>query len=289
MDGGDREASALRLADTKQAGGKRRRWPEELKREVVAALAEPGASVSSVARRYDVNTNQLFKWRRQFAVPAAAPGAEPSRLLPVEIAPARTPMAEERGGSPPLLARTADGLDRDRAARRDQGQDQGYGRSGGFVGGDRRGDGATPAPVIPLPAGTRVWLAAGHTDMRKGFDGLAAQVAEGPGAGSLFGGHLLVFRGRRGDLVKVIWFDGQGAVPVQQAPGARQVRVLWPLSTVSGMRRPPPLAGIAAFGCTRSAWVRTPGSLDGRSGSYAGIGYPMMTVRRRAASLWPRT
>ena len=103
MDGGDREASALGLADTKQAGGKRRRWPEELKREVVAALAEPGASVSSVARRYDVNTNQLFKWRRQLAVPAAAPGAEPSRLLPVEIAPARTSMAEERGGSPPLL------------------------------------------------------------------------------------------------------------------------------------------------------------------------------------------
>ena len=93
----------MRLADTKQAGGKHRRWPEELKREVVAALAEPGASVSSVARRYDVNTNQLFKWRRQLAVPAAAPGAEPSRLLPVEIAPARTSMAEERGGSPPLL------------------------------------------------------------------------------------------------------------------------------------------------------------------------------------------
>ena len=93
----------MRLADTKQAGGKRRRWPEELKREVVAALAEPGASVSSVARRYDVNTNQLFKWRRQLAVPAAAPGAEPLRLLPVEIAPARTSMAEERGGSPPLL------------------------------------------------------------------------------------------------------------------------------------------------------------------------------------------
>lgn len=102
MDGRDREASASRLADTKQAGGKRRRWPEELKREVVAALTEPGASVSSVARRYDVNTNQLFKWRRHFAA-AGAPSAEPVRLLPVEIAPARAPMAEERGGSPPAL------------------------------------------------------------------------------------------------------------------------------------------------------------------------------------------
>jgi transposase len=61
MDSGDREVSASGLADAKQAGGKRRRWPEALKREIVAALAEPGASVSSVARRYDVNTNQLFK------------------------------------------------------------------------------------------------------------------------------------------------------------------------------------------------------------------------------------
>ena len=101
MDGRDREASASRLADTKQAGGKRRRWPEELKREIVAALAEPGASVSGVARRYDVNTNQLFKWRRQFA--AGTPSADPVRLLPVEIAPLRSPMAEERGGSPPVL------------------------------------------------------------------------------------------------------------------------------------------------------------------------------------------
>jgi hypothetical protein len=55
MDIADGEASAYGLADTNQAGGKRRRWPEALKREVVAALSEPGASVSIVARRYDVN------------------------------------------------------------------------------------------------------------------------------------------------------------------------------------------------------------------------------------------
>ena len=71
-----------------------------------------------------------------------------------------------------------DGLDRDCAARRHQGQDQGHGRSGGGLGGDRRGAGAPPAPVITLPAGTRVWLATGPTDMRKGFDGLALHVQE---------------------------------------------------------------------------------------------------------------
>jgi transposase len=108
MDGSDLEASASCLADTKQAGGKRRRWPDELKREIVAALAEPGASVSSVARRYDVNTNQLFKWRRQFAA-AGASSPEPLQLLPVEIASSRVLTVEERGGSPPGLPAPAAG------------------------------------------------------------------------------------------------------------------------------------------------------------------------------------
>ena len=70
------EVSAYREADTKQAGGKRRRWPEALKRELVAATLEPGASVAMVARRHDVNANMLFKWRRRFtAVSPAIIGA----------------------------------------------------------------------------------------------------------------------------------------------------------------------------------------------------------------------
>lgn len=64
--------------------------------------------------------------------------------------------------------------------------------------------------MIPVPAITRVWLAAGVTDMRKGFAALAAQ-AEAVLKQDPFAGHLFVFRGRRGDLVKVIWWDGQGA------------------------------------------------------------------------------
>ena len=63
--------------------------------------------------------------------------------------------------------------------------------------------------MIGLPVGTRVWLAAGVTDMRRGMDGLAAQVqstlSENP-----FSGHVFVFRGRRGDLVKLLWWSGEG-------------------------------------------------------------------------------
>jgi transposase len=63
--------------------------------------------------------------------------------------------------------------------------------------------------MIPVPAGVKVWLAAGHTDMRKGFQGLSLQVQEVLRLDP-FSGHLFVFRGRRSDLVKVIWHDGQG-------------------------------------------------------------------------------
>jgi transposase len=63
--------------------------------------------------------------------------------------------------------------------------------------------------MIPFPSGVRVWLATGRTDMRKGMNGLALQVQEilkrDP-----YGGHLFVFRGRRGDLIKVWWHDTQG-------------------------------------------------------------------------------
>jgi transposase len=63
--------------------------------------------------------------------------------------------------------------------------------------------------MIPFPGGARVWLATGHTDMRRGMNGLALQVQEVLRRDP-YGGHLFVFRGRRGDLIKALWHDTQG-------------------------------------------------------------------------------
>jgi transposase len=79
--------------------------------------------------------------------------------------------------------------------------------------------------MIGLPAGTRIWIAAGHTDMRKGFDGLAALIQEAL-AEEPFSGHVFVFRGRRGDLIKLLWWDGDGLCLL--AKRLERGRFIWP-------------------------------------------------------------
>lgn len=63
--------------------------------------------------------------------------------------------------------------------------------------------------IAGLPGGTRIWLAAGVTDMRYGMPGLSAIVQMALGE-QPYSGNVFVFRGRRGDLVKVLWFSGDG-------------------------------------------------------------------------------
>ena len=63
--------------------------------------------------------------------------------------------------------------------------------------------------MIGPPSGTRIWIAAGVTDMRRGMYGLAALV-ETVLAEKAYGGDVFVFRGRRGDLIKVLWADRDG-------------------------------------------------------------------------------
>lgn len=84
--------------------------------------------------------------------------------------------------------------------------------------------------MIPLPSGVRVWLATGPTDMRKGFPGLSLLVQQVLNWDPL-SGHLFVFRGRRGDLLKVIWHDVQGACLFVKR--LERGRFLWP-SSVGG-------------------------------------------------------
>jgi transposase len=62
---------------------------------------------------------------------------------------------------------------------------------------------------MSVPSGARVWLACGHTDMRKGMDGLA-MLAQQVLEENPFSGALFAFRGKRGGLVKLLWYDGQG-------------------------------------------------------------------------------
>lgn len=79
--------------------------------------------------------------------------------------------------------------------------------------------------MIPVSSGVRVWLATGRTDMRKGFDGLALLVQETL-RHDPHGGNLFVFRGRRGDLLKVLWHDGQGMCLF--AKRLEKGRFIWP-------------------------------------------------------------
>ena len=80
--------STTGVVDTTHHRGmvKRRQWSAALKRQMVAETLEPGSSVSIVARRHDVNTNQLFKWRRELLPKAAI---ENGTMVPVAIVPER--------------------------------------------------------------------------------------------------------------------------------------------------------------------------------------------------------
>src|ERR1700726_4229359 len=79
--------------------------------------------------------------------------------------------------------------------------------------------------MIPIPSGVRVWIATGHTDMRRGMQSLALTVQESlqrdPHTGDLY-----VFRGRRGDLVKILWHDGLGMS--LYAKRLERGRFIWP-------------------------------------------------------------
>ena len=200
----------MRISDAAEQSGsgvdgrgrrRRRRWSEAQKRRIVTESYQPGISVSVVARRYDVNANLVFSWRRQYpelarmaggfvpVVVSSTEGAEPTKLLPV----------------PPDIEPSSPRADRDCLG----GWLACDGRPGCGCGGAVAGSQSSGAAMIPVPSGARVWLATGVTDMRRGMNTLALQVQQGLGRDP-HAGDLFVFRGRKGDLVKILWTDGIG-------------------------------------------------------------------------------
>jgi transposase len=161
---------------------RRGKWTAQQRRRIVADSRVAGASVQEVAERHGVRPNLLPAWRRQDDASRA--------VKPVKFAAVK------------LSAAPADGVDRDRSRRwvcagaRDSRRDDAAGSLGGGA-------------MIGMPHGARIWLACGVTDLRRGFDGLSAlvqtQLAAGP-----YAGHLFVFRGRRGNRLKILWYSGDG-------------------------------------------------------------------------------
>ena len=146
-------------------------------------------------------------------------------------------LIKERGVSYVLSER-----DRDRGEHRRRGRAiaTGIGGAGGTM--------ITPAP------GARVWLAAGFTDMRKGFDGLAMLVQEKLKRDP-FGGQIFVFRGRRGYLLKALWWDGQGLC--LYAKRLEKGRFVWPSPADGSVVLTPAQLGMLLEGMDWRMPVRT--------------------------------
>ena len=82
--------------------------------------------------------------------------------------------------------------------------------------------------MIPIASGVKVWIATGHTDMRRGMNSLALLVQEAFNRDP-HGGDLYVFRGRSGSLIKILWHDGLGMS--LYAKRLERGRFIWPQPT----------------------------------------------------------
>ncbi len=108
--------------------------------------------------------------------------------------------------------------------------------------------------MIAPPSGTHIWIAAGYTDMRRGFDGLAALVQQQLEVNP-FSGHVFIFRGRRGDRIKLLWFDGDGLCLF--AKRLERGRFVWPQVTEGAVALTPAQLSMLLEGIDWRRPVRT--------------------------------
>src|SRR3954451_24916077 len=154
-------------------------------------------------------------------------------------------------GRASLAARDSDAgsSEGDGTGRRERGDRDRVGRRlspAGWRGGpghDAAADaGGSGAAMIPVPSGVRVWLAVGRTDMRRGMNGLALQVQQALGHDP-HAGDLYVFRGARGNLIKILWHDGIGMS--LYAKRLERGRFIWPA----------PADGVVAISAAQLAYM----------------------------------
>jgi len=129
--------------------------------------------------------------------------------------------------------------------------------------------------MIPVPAQAKVWLAASVTDMRKGFNGLSA-LAQTVLKQNPFSGHLFVFRGWRGDLVKVIWWDGQGACLFSKR--LEKGRFVWPSPATDKVALSPAQLPMLLEGIDWRVPERTEGWIENNSDA-SGFPNPRQSVQ----------
>ena len=182
------------------------------KERIVTAAGARGSRVGGCPRRLGYQSSQLFRWRQELC--------ERSELRPRSL---RLRYAGAGIGAAPLSPRA--GVIEIEFAAGGRMRITGVVDAADCDGADEGADEGQAAAMIPVPSGARVWLATGHTDMRKGFDGLALMVQETLRRDP-HGGHLFVFRGRRGGLIKVLWHDGQGLCLFSKR--LERGRFLWP-------------------------------------------------------------
>ena len=180
----------------------------------------PGASVAKIALEQRLNANLLFKWRRRYLRELAGPRGEAAELLPVNLEPVCSGEESRLLETVAVSSRSALAgcIEIELALARI--------RLKGTVDLESLRSVLDCWPGDDRVAGRhRVWIAAGVTDMRKGMDGLAA-LAQTALEQDPFSGHVFVFRGRRGDLVKLVWFDGDGICLF--AKRLERGRFVWP-------------------------------------------------------------
>ena len=195
---------------------KRRMRSKAERRRIVEETLEPGASVARVARAHDVNANQVFHWRRLYRTGCLEEEEPANTLLPVTI----SHRVEERRqrGSNGLVRRPASGtidIDLGHARVRIDGK-------------------ADPACVRAALEGLIGDCATGgHANLDRdrgdghaqGVSGAERDRADGSGREPV-SGHVFVFRGRRGDLIKLLWWDGDGLCLFAQR--LERGRFIWP-------------------------------------------------------------